>query len=71
MLKLKTVEEYRTESEEEAKQVMEDFRQKAFNEGYEIGAMGYTYKEKKQKGEIIDSAYVIKVVKNFNKVFEV
>lgn len=71
MILLKKTEEYRTESENEAKEIMDEFRQKASEEGYEIGALGYTYKEKKSKGEIIDSAYIVKIVKNFNKVFEV
>ena len=71
MLLLKKTEEYRTENEVEAKELMDDFRGKAIEEGYEIGALGYTYKEKRSKGEVIDSAYIVKIVKNFNKVFEV
>lgn len=71
MILLKKTEEYRTESENEAKEVMDEFRQKASEDGYEIAALGYTYKEKKSKGEIIDSAFIVKIVKNYNKIFEV
>ena len=71
MLKLKTTEEYRTESESEAKEAMEHFRAEAHEKGYEISSCGYTYKTKKQKGEIIDEAYVVKVVKVFNPVFNI
>ncbi len=71
MLKLKTTEEYRTESEGEAKEVMEKFRNEANEKGYGIASCGYTYKTKKAKGEIIDSAYVVKVVKVFNSVFDI
>ena len=71
MILLKKTEEYRTESENEAKEVMDEFRQKASEDGYEIAVLGYTYKEKKSKGEIIDSAFIVKVVKNYNKIFEV
>lgn len=71
MIKLKTTEEYRTNTEDEAKEAMEYFRKEAREKGYEIGACGYTYKTKKAKGEIIDTAYVVKVVKVFSPVFEI
>lgn len=71
MIKLKSIEEYRTDSELEAKEIMEQFHTDAKNEGYEIGACGYTYKTKKSKGEIIDEAYIVKVVKNFNSIFDI
>ena len=50
---------------------MEYFRKEAHEKGYEIGACGYTYKTKKAKGEIIDEAYVVKVIKIFSPVFEI
>ena len=71
MIKLKTAEEYRTNTEDEAKEAMEYFRKEAHEKGYEIGACGYTYKTKKAKGEIIDEAYVVKVIKIFSPVFEI
>lgn len=71
MLKLKTTEEYRTDSELEAKEAMEQFRTEANEKGYEISSCRYTYKIKKSKGEIIDEAYVVKVVKNFSPVFDI
>lgn len=67
---LKITEEYRVDSEIEAKEVMEDFRAKAREEGYGLGACGYTHKEKKLKGEIIDEAWVVRVVKIFGGVWE-
>lgn len=63
MLKLKVTEEYRVESEAEAKSVMEEFRQNASAEGYILNSCGYTKKEKKAKGNIIDEGYLLKVVK--------
>lgn len=53
MKKLKTTIEVRCYSEEEAKDFLEDFRQGARQEGYTVGANGYTYKTKKSKGEIV------------------
>lgn len=67
---LKVTEEYRADSENEAKELMEHIRAKAAEEGYEVGANGYTYKNKKAKGEIIDEAWVVKVVKSYNSVWE-
>lgn len=71
MLKLTTIEEYRTENEIEAKELMETFREEAKSKGYEIVSMGYTYKTKKSKGEIIDEAYVVKIKKVFASVFDI
>lgn len=53
MKKLKTTIEVRCYSEEEAKDFIEDFRKKSQEEGYTVGANGYTYKTKKSKGEIV------------------
>lgn len=70
MLKLKTTEEYRTESEGEAKEVMEKFRNEANEKGYGIASCGYTYKTKKAKGEIIDSGFLVKVTKVYNTFWD-
>lgn len=67
---LKVTEEYRAESELEAKELMEKFRTEACEKGYSLGASGYTYKNKKSKGEIIDEAWIVKVVKNFGSVWD-
>lgn len=68
---LKVTEEYRTETEDEAKEAMEQFRAEAKTKGYEIASLGYTYKTKKSKGEIIDEAYVVQVKKVFSPVFDI
>ena len=60
---LKVTAEYRVESEEEAKQMNEDFKKEAREQGYVLNSFAYTRKEKKSKGEIIDEGYLIKVVK--------
>lgn len=68
---LKITEEYRTDSEEEAKALMESIRAKASEQGYEVGANGYTYKEKKAKGEVVDAAWIVKAVKIYGTVWEI
>lgn len=67
---LKKTEEYRVDSEIEAKEAMEEFRSAAATEGYTLGSCGYTYKEKKAKGEVIDSAFCVKVVKVYGGIWE-
>ncbi len=67
---LKQTEEYRADTEEEAKEIMEKFRQDAHDKGYTLGASGYTYKTKKAKGEIIDEAWVVKIQKVVGGVWD-
>lgn len=67
---LKVTEEYRVDSEIEAKEAMEEFRSAAASNGYSVGSCGYTYKEKKAKGEVIDEAWIVKVVKVYGGVWE-
>lgn len=71
MILLKTTEEYRTESEFEAKELMEKMRANAAAEGYVLNQCGYTHKEKKAKGEVVDEAFVVKIVKIFNGVWAI
>ena len=60
---LKVVEEYRAESEQEVKEMNEQFKNEAKSENYILNAFSYTKKEKKSKGEIIDDGYLVKVAK--------
>ena len=60
---LKVVEEYRAESEQEVKEMNEQFKSEAKSEGYILNAFSYTKKEKKAKGEIIDDGFLVKVAK--------
>lgn len=67
---LKITEEYRVDSEIEAKELMEQIRGEAAEKGYSVGACGYTRKEKTQKGEVIDCGFHIKAVKIFSSFWE-
>lgn len=67
---LKETIELRADSELEAKELIEEYRKNATEKGYTIGAAGYTYKTKKAKGEIIDEAWVCKIVLNFSGIWE-
>ena len=66
MIRLETVEKYRVETEEEAKAIMEQFREDAKTKGYLVKKSGYEEKEKKAKGEIVDQGYLVSVTKVFD-----
>ena len=57
----KKTEELITLSENEAKETIETYRQKAREEGFQITSAGYTYKTKKQKGIVVDEIWVYKI----------
>lgn len=67
---LKETIELRANSEAEAKQIIEEYREQANEKGYVIGAAGYTYKTKKSKGEIIGEAWICKIVMQFGEIWE-
>ena len=63
---LKRVEEYRVDTEQEAVELIDSFKENQSGGGYEVTKSGYTLKTKKAKGEIIDSWYVVSITMNFN-----
>lgn len=67
---LKQEYEIRCESDVEAQQVIEQFKNEAENKGNTLIASSTTYKEKKSKGEIIDSAYVVKIKISLGTVWD-
>ena len=67
---LKVTEEYCADSEQEAREAIENFRKESLEKGYVLGACGFTYKDKKSRGEIISEAWVLKVIKIYGKVWE-
>lgn len=67
---LKQTLEYRADSEQEAKTLIEKYKEKAEQEEFILSAAGYVYKTKKAKGEVIDEAYVVKLVQQFGGVWD-
>ncbi len=49
---------------------MDKAREEARQKGYTIGTNGYTHKEKKSKGQVIDECWVVKIVKIFEPMWE-
>lgn len=70
MKTLKVTYETRTYTEDEAKNAILAFRAKASEEGYTVGAAGYTYKAKKKKGEIVAEAWIVKCVAIYNEIWD-
>ena len=64
------MEVYRIDTEEEVKNFIEEAKTNAFEEGYIIKSCAYTLKEKKLKGEVVDSAYQVKIVKDFSDFWD-
>ena len=57
-------------SEEAAIKLIQDARDAANEKGYTLGASGYTYKTKKQKGEIIDECWICSIKKILGETWD-
>ena len=62
---MKQIDEIKVDTEEQAKALVESFKDKAAQDGYEITNYSITLKEKKSKGEIVDSWYIVKIQKRW------
>ncbi len=60
---IRTVETFRVDTESEAKAFIEEQRR---NPDYTLSKYSNEYKERKSKGEVIDSWYRVTLVKDFN-----
>ena len=64
---MKTTDVYRVNNEEEAVDMINDYKDRQLTEGYILSKSGYVLKNKKSKGEIIDSWAIVTVEKTFNE----
>ena len=62
---LKTVDTFQVEDEEEAVRVIEEYKNNQAVEGYSLTKSGYVLKNKKSKGEIIDSWAIVTIERRF------
>ena len=67
---LKVTYEQRTYTEDEAKDAILKFRAKAAEDGYTVGAAGYTYKAKKKRGEVVAEAWLVKCVAIYDEIWD-
>lgn len=64
-LLLKTVDTFRVEDEEEAVRLIEEYKNNQATDNYSLTKSGYVLKNKKSKGEIIDSWAIVTVERTF------
>lgn len=67
---LKVTYEHRAYTEDEAKDAILKFRNEAKENGYHVGAAGYTYKSKKKKGEVVAEAWIVKCVAIYDEIWD-
>lgn len=60
MLKSKA-EQWIVDHEDEAIDMIDDYKAKQAEGGYTVAKSGYTLKQKKSKGEVIDEHYVVDI----------
>lgn len=63
---LKTVDTFRVNDEEEAVQLIEEYKNNQRVDGYSLTKSSYALKNKKSKGEIIDSWAIVTVERTFD-----
>lgn len=63
---LNTVETFRVDTEEEAKELIEEVKDGAADGGYIVTNYNTTYKEKKAKGELVADGYAVRVTKQYH-----
>lgn len=66
-IKMKETEVYRVDNEEEAVQMINEYKDSQLTEAYTLTKSGYVLKNKKSKGEIIDSWAIVTLEKSFNE----
>ena len=64
---LKTVDTFRVDNEEEAVRLIEEYKDKQVTDGYTLTKSGYALKNKKSKGEIIESWAIVNITRNFEE----
>ncbi len=62
---------FRIDSEEGVTAFLEELKEKALEEGYDISSYKSTKKEKKAKGEVIDSGFELSVTFVYSNFWEV
>ena len=67
---LETTSKFRAETEIAAKDMIEQFRAEASQIGYIVKKAGYTRKDKKAKGEIIATKFIVEIVQTFAGIWD-
>ena len=63
---MKTTDVFRVDTEEEAMNLIQEFKDNQISENYTLSKSGYVLKTRKSKGEIIDSWFIVTVERSFD-----
>lgn len=66
---IETTNKYAVETEEAAKEMIERYRKESAEGGYIIKKAGYTRKDKKAKGEIVDTVFEVVITQVFGTLW--
>ena len=61
----KVTETYTVDTEQEAMDMLEDAKNEQMSKGYVLQKSGYSVKQKKQKGEIVEEYFIVNLTKTF------
>ena len=64
---VKTTDVFRVDDEEEAVQLIEEYKSKQLEQGYTLTKSGYVLKTKKTKGQITDSWAIVTLERTFGE----
>ena len=67
---LETTQKFAVDSEVAAKDMIESFREQSQAKGYDIKKASYTRKDKKAKGEIIATKFLVEIVQTFAGIWD-
>ena len=67
---LKITKEVKVNTEKDAQRYIESLREDAREKSYLVAAAGYTYKQKKKKGEIVGEGYLVKTTELYNEFWD-
>lgn len=70
MKRLEETVKMRVETEEEAKTLIENYKEASTSNGYIIKKAAYEYKTKKAKKEIIDEGYLVTITQTYNEFWD-
>lgn len=70
MYMLENTQKYCVDTEDQAKDLIEEIRKKAASKGYNVKKASFERKDKKAKGEIIATCYVVTVTEVMGALWE-
>lgn len=70
MYMLENTQKYCVDTEDQAKDLIEDIRKKATTKGYNVKKAAFERKDKKSKGEVIATCYVVTITEQMGALWE-